>query len=91
MAEKEQFELVKLDDVCIQDNDSGVLYCMNNTSFASLCVLLNELSEENEQLKRKIEELIDELFGVTSALIYETSTTNIHKKIEEAKKEIYGD
>lgn len=37
-----------------------------------------------------VKELKDELFSVTSALIYETST-NPRKEIEEAKKEIYGD
>lgn len=59
MTEKEQFELIELEKLglCIQDNDTGVLYYMNDrTSFASLCALLNDLDIMVKELEFRLNE-----------------------------------
>lgn len=57
MGENEQFELIELEEfgLCIQDNDTGVLYYMNDrTSFATLCILLNEQDAQIKELANEL-------------------------------------
>ncbi len=58
MTENEQFELIELEKLglCIQDNDTGILYYMNDRiSFAGLCALLNEQDKAIKELTNELE------------------------------------
>lgn len=65
----ERFKIVDLlETLAIADGDECKYYQNSNDNFIKLCDLLNELSEENEQLKQKNKKLnhfVDEYRYIT--------------------------